>query len=398
MAQKKTPYLKLVKPPDNVKEIKKKTRKINRKKAEQMLSIAILAILAICGTWLLMKNQTYGQARKASGYTNELSDTNSYARFADGIVRYNRDGVVFLNRRNEEQWIQPTQLQNPIIEVRENAFAVADSGGNNILVFDKDGLKGEIETTLPIEKIAISDQGIVSAILRNEGAPKIMSYDATGNILVEQQASLNRTGYPVALEMSDDGNTLAVSYLCTRGTAVQSRVIYYNFGETGQSEADNIVASDEYDGTVMAEIFFMGSDRSVVVGDDSFVIYSGTEKPEQLKEVTMDQEIKSVFHSDRYIGFILLNQEKSGYEVCLYNRSGDRIFSRAITGDYGNVRLDGDNIIMFEGSRCCIVTVTGIIKFQGDLMVDVLEMFRAPGINRYYVMTVNELRIVYLTK
>ena len=299
MAQKKTPYLKLVKPPDNVKEIKKKTRKINRKKAEQMLSIAILVILAICGTWLLMKNQTYGQARKASGYTNELSDTNSYARFADGIVRYNRDGVVFLNRRNEEQWIQPTQLQNPIIEVRENAFAVADSGGNNILVFDKDGLKGEIETTLPIEKIAISDQGIVSAILRNEGAPKIMSYDATGNILVEQQASLNSTGYPVALEISDDGNTLAVSYLYTRGTAVQSRVIYYNFGETGQSEADNIVASDEYDGTVMAEIFFMGSDRSVVVGDDSFVIYSGTEKPEQLKEVTMDQEIKSVFHSDR---------------------------------------------------------------------------------------------------
>lgn len=398
MAQKKTPYLKLVQPPDDVKEIKKKTRRINRKKAERVLSILILVILAICGTWLLVKNQTYGQARKASGYTKELSDTNNFARFANGIVRYNRDGVVFLNRRNEEQWIQPTQLQNPIIEVKENAFAVADSGGNNILVFDKDGLKGEIETTLPIEKIAISDQGIVSAILRNEGAPKIMSYDATGNILVEQQASLNSTGYPVALEMSDDGNTLAVSYLYTQGTAVQSRVIYYNFGEAGQSQTDNVVASDEYDGTVMAELFFMGNDRSVAVGDDSFVIYSGRENPKQMKEVKLTQEIKSVFHSDKYIGFIMLNQEKSGYEVCLYNRSGEQIFTREITGDYGNVRLDGDEIIMFEGSRCCIITVTGIIKFQGDLMVDVLEMFRAPGVNRYYVMTVNELRIVYLTK
>ncbi len=398
MAQKKTPYLKLVKPPDDVKEIKKKTRKINRKKAEKVLSILILVILAICGTWLLMKNQTYGQARKGSGYTKELSDTNSFARFANGIVRYNRDGVVFLNRKNEEQWIQPTQLQNPIIEVRENAFAVADSGGNNILVFDRDGLKGEIETTLPIEKIAISDQGIVSAILRNEGAPKIISYDATGNILVEQQSSLNSTGYPVALDMSDDGNTLAVSYLYTQGTAVQSRVIYYNFGETGQSKTDNVVASDEYDGTVMAEVFFMGSDRSVIVGDASFVIYSGRENPKQMKEVKLTQEIKSVFHSDKYIGFILLNQEKSGYEVCLYDRSGERIFTREITGDYGNVRMDGDEIIMFEGSRCCIITVTGIIKFQGDLMVDVLEMFRAPGVNRYYVMTVNELRIVYLTK
>lgn len=398
MAQKKTPYLRLVKPPDNVKEIRKKIRKFHRKKAEQILSIAILVVLAVCGTWLLMKNQTYGQARKASGYTNELSDTNSYARFSNGIVRYNRDGVVFLNRRNEEQWIQPTQLQDPVIVVKEKTFAVADSGGNNILVFDKDGLKGEIETTLPIEKIAISEQGIVSAILKNEGTPKIITYDAAGNILVEQQTSLASTGYPVALDMSDDGNTLAVTYLYTQGTAVQSRVIYYNFGETGQAEADNIVASDEYDGTVMADVFFMGNDRSVAVGDNSFVIYSGLESPQKVKEVTLTQDVKSVFHSDRYIGFIMLNQERSGYEVCLYNRSGDQIFSRSITGDYGNVRIDGDEIIMFDGSRCCIVTATGITKFQGDLMVDALEIFRAPGMNRYYVMTVNELRIVYLTK
>ena len=398
MTQKKTPYLRLVKPPDNVKEIKKNHRKIRRKKTEQILSIAILAVLAVCGTWLLMKNQTYGQARKASGYTNELSDTNSYARFSNGIVRYNRDGVVFLNRRNEEQWIQPTQLQNPVIAVKEKAFAVADRGGNNILVFDKEGLKGEIETTLPIEKFAISEQGIVSAILRNEGTPKIVMYDATGNILVEQQASLSNTGYPVALDLSDDGNTLAVAYLYTQGTVVQSRVIYYNFGETGRARADNIVASDEYNGTVMADIFFMSNDRFVAVGDNSFVIYSGLESPEKLKEVNLTQEVKSVFHSDRYIGFILLNRERSGYEVCMYNRSGEQIFSRQITGDYGNVRIDGDEIIMFEGSRCCIVTATGIIEFQGDLMVDVLEMFRAPGMNRYYVMTVNELRIVYLTK
>ena len=53
MAQKKTSNLRLVKPPDNVKEIKKKIRRIHRKKAEQILSIAILVILAVCGTWLL---------------------------------------------------------------------------------------------------------------------------------------------------------------------------------------------------------------------------------------------------------------------------------------------------------------------------------------------------------
>lgn len=398
MAQKKIPYLKLVEPPEDIREVRKKGRKIKRKKAEKILVTAVLAALAVCGTYLLLKNETYGQARKASGYTNEISDSNSYIRFGNGIVRYSRDGVVFLNRKNEEQWIQSAQIQNPIIEVNDDTFAVADSGGNSILVFTEDGLKGEIETTLPIEKISVSNQGIVSAILRNENSPKIISYDATGNILVEQQASLSSTGYPVALEMSDDGNELAVSYVYTVGTQIRSRVVYYNFGEAGQAKADNIVASDVYQGTVMADIFYMGSSRSVVVGDNSFVVYSCGEVPEKQQEVTLDQEIKSVFHSDRYIGLILLNQEKSGYEVRLYDRSGNLMLSRAITGDYSNVKIDGDEIIMFDGSRCCIVTATGVVKFQGDLGIDALEMFRAPGLNRYYVMTVNELRVIYLTK
>ena len=275
---------------------------------------------------------------------------------------------------------------------------MADNGGNSILVFTREGLKGEIETTLPIEKIAISDQGIVSAILRNENSPQIISYDATGNILVEQQVTVSTTGYPVALEMSDDGNMLAVSYLYTEGTAIKSRVIYYNFGETGQERTDNIVMSEEYDNTVMAEIFFMGDDRSIVVGDDRFVIYRGKEVPEKQKEITLDQEIQSVFHSDRYIGFILLNQEKSGYELRLYSRLGEQVLSREISGKYSNVKIDGSEVIMFDGSRCCIITATGIVKFEGDLNVEALEIFQAPGINRYYMMSVDELRVIYLTK
>lgn len=398
MAQKKTSYLKLVKPPADLKEVRKAIRKFRRRRAERILVFVILAALAVCGTWLLLKNQSYSQARKASGYANEISDTSNYVQFADGLIRYNRDGVVFLNRKNEEQWIQPTQLQNPVIEVKKKTFAVADSGGNSILVFSEEGLKGEIQTTLPIEKIAVSDQGIVSAILRNENSPKIISYDATGNILVEQQATLNNTGYPMALEMSDDGETLAVSYLYTKGIMPESRVVYYNFGEKGKEKADNKVAEDEYTGKIMADIYFMGNDRSVAVSDDSFVIYEGAETPKKTKEISLDQEIKSVFHSDEYIGFILLNKEKSGYEARLYDRSGKMLISREFSGEYSNVKMDGDEILMYAGSKCCIITATGIIKFHGDLKTDALEMFRAPGLNRYYVMSVNELRVIYLTK
>ena len=159
---------------------------------------------------------------------------------------------------------------------------------------------------------------------------------------------MSTMGYPVAIEMSDDGNILAAGYLYMDAASVRSRVIYYNFGETGQEKQDNIVSSDDYDDTVMAEIFFIGDDRSVVVGDDRFVIYRGNDIPEKEKEIELGQEIRSVFHSDRYIGFILLNQEKSGYELCLYNRLGDQVIRREISGTYSNVKIDGDEVIMYD--------------------------------------------------
>ena len=398
MTQKKNPHLKIVKPPEDLEEIKKQTGRLRREKVRRILVMAVIIILAVCGTYLLLKNQSYGQARLATEYKNDISDSNNYASFAGGFIRYSRDGVVFLNKKNKEQWIQPVQLQNPIIEVRDEAFAVADNGGNSIFVFTEDGLKGEIETTLPIEKITVSNQGIVSAILKNENSPRIMSYDATGNILVEQQITMNTLGYPTALELSDDGTILAVSYLYTQGTSLKSRVIYYNFGETGQEETDNKVTTDIYDNTVMADIFFMGNNRSVVIGDNCFAIYRGSDIPEKVSEVQIGQEIRSVFHSDRYIGFILLNRDKSGYELRLYNRSGNQILNREIDGDYSNVKIDGDEIIMYDGSNCCIVTITGILKYEGDLDVEILEMSRAAGLNRYYVMSVDELRVIYLTK
>ena len=398
MSQKKKTQFRLLTPPEDLSEIKHKVLKFRLTKIRRALVFLVLLFLAVCGTFLLLDNQTYTRVGTASAYPGDRTDSSGYAQFADGIVRYNRDGVAFLNRKNEEQWIQSAQIQNPIISVREKAFAIADNGGNTILVFTEQGLKGEIETTLPIEKITVSDQGIVTAILRNESSPEIMSYDAVGNILVEQQVIMGTTGYPVAIEMSDDGNILAAGYLYVDSAVLKSRVIFYNFGETGQEKQDKIVTSDDYNNTVMTELFFMGDDRLVAVGDDRFAIYRGKDVPEKEKEIELDQEIQSVFHSDRYIGFILLNEEKSGYELRLYNRLGEQVIRRDISGTYNHVKIAGDEVIMYDGSRCCIITAAGIKKFEGNINADALEIFKAPGLNRYYVMSVDELRVIYLTK
>lgn len=397
MTQKKNPNLRLVKPP-NLEEIKKKTLQYRKNKIQKNLIRLFMAFMVLYGTWLLLENHSYTSIYKTTSYSRETSDSNQYAAFQNGIIRYSRDGVAFLNYKNEELWIQPGQFKNPIIDVNENTFAVADIGGNSIQIFTEKGLKGEIETTLTIEKMSVSDQGIVSVILKNETSPTIVTYDATGNILVENQATLGNIGYPVALDMSPDGTGLIVSYLYTSSGSLKSKVICYNFGNAGQDKEDHQVSVEEYDDTVMPEVFFMDASTPVVVGDHSFIIYEGKDTPEKKIEVQIGQEIKSVFHTNKYIGFVLLNAEKSGYEVRLYNKSGKQIMNRAFTGEYSKVQMTGDEIIMYEGSKCCIITKTGIPRFKGDLKVDALAVIPAVGINRYYVMSANELRVIYLTK
>lgn len=403
MAQKNNPHLRPAGSDEPVNserlaKLKLAARKHKRGTMRKWFIIGLLAVMIVGGTYLLMKNQSYKSVRTAETYTEKTSDTNRYAQFKNKIVRYSRDGIVLLNRKNEEQWIQPCQIKNPIIDVNEDTFAVADSGGNTIMVFTEKGLKGEMETTLPIEKISVSNQGIVSAILKNENSPLIVTYDATGNILVEHHITLGTTGYPMALDMSPDGLTLAVSYLFAKDGVLKSRVAYYNFGEAGRTKTDNQVSIEQYAGAIIPEVFFMDENTSVAVSDSSFIIYQGKDKPRKTKEIKINQEIKSVFHTEQYIGFVLLNQNKSGYEVRLYNKAGREIMDKALAGEYSNVKMVKDQIIMYEGSKCCIITKNGVTRFKGDLGANVLEVMPTWGINRYLVMSANELRVVYLTK
>ena len=393
--QKKKPQLKLVKPL-NLDEIKKRTGQYRRYLIKKWTVRIVLGAMAISGTWMLVENHSYSKIYRATSYKQDTSDSSDYVAFGDGIVRYTKDGVTFLNRKNEEQWIQPSQFKNPSVDLREKAFAVGDIGGNSIQVFTAQGLKGEIETTLPIEKFSVSNQGIVSAILKNESEPMIVTYDAVGNVLVENQVSIADNGYPVALEMSPDGTVLMVSYLAPAGNTLKSEVVCYNFGNAGKQQTNHQVGTEEYENSILPEIYFMNSSTAVAVGDHSFVVYEGSQTPVKKREVQIGQEIRNSFHTDKYIGFVLLNKEKSGYEIRLYNKSGKQVMNRAFNGEYSNVQMVGNEIIMYEGSSCCILTRTGVQRFKGDLKTDALLVLPATGVNKYIVMSTNELSTIYL--
>ena len=171
--------------------------KARKKRWKKTALIAAVVVALAVGVYLLINLQTYTSARALDTYTVSGASGSAYGQFADGVLKYSRDGISYLNQHGEEMWNQPYQMKNPVVDVNGSSAAVADKGGNAVLVFNEEGVRGETQTNLPIERVRVSEQGIVSVILTDENEARVLCYDAAGNLLVENKTSMNGTGYPL---------------------------------------------------------------------------------------------------------------------------------------------------------------------------------------------------------
>lgn len=370
-----------------------------RKTRNKRIAFGILAAVVVAAVFLLIQLQTYSTARISATYACDDSGNNSYLQFSNGVLKYSRDGIALLNRKGEEQWNQPYQIKTPIVETYyDKAIVVADKGGNDMLVLDKEGLKGELHANLPIRKVSVSAQGIVCAVLGDESSPKIVCYDAAGNVLVELTTSLKGTGYPMDVSLSEDGTMLLVSYLCIDNSKIMTKVVYYDFDGKKDSAQEYELTSDRYEDVAAAEVFFMNKKESAVVCDDRILFYRGEDTPVLAETVLLNKKIKSVFHDQRYVGLILKNEGKAGYELCLFNTSGKKLLSQEFVGDYSNVKIDQGQVIMYDGKKCRVFAKNGIEKFDGEMSESIYEMFPVVGVNKYIVMSPNGMNVIRFVK
>lgn len=382
----------------SIEELEEQIRAYRKKMRRRGVIAAVLLIFAVTTISLVISLQTYTEARTIDTYAGNDAANSSYREFSGGILKYSRDGVAFLNKSGEELWNRPYQIQSPVVETFQDSAIVADKGGNTIIVFGKEGEKGEIETTLPVEKAVVSAQGIVSAIVKGDGDPRIVCYDAAGNVLAEIATSLEGTGYPLDISLSENGELLMVSYMTVQGGRVNSNIYYYSFGKEGDRSENYEVVTDTYKDLVAPSVFFMDDTSSAVVAGDRVMIYKGKKVPELNVTIQLEKEIKSSFYSDDYIGLVLKNEGEEGYELCLYNTRGKKVMSEKFSGDYSRMKISGSQVILYDGKKCRIFTRGGVCRFDGEMKDSILEIVPVFGVNKYMVMNANGMEIVRLVK
>lgn len=362
-----------------------------------LIALFVLILIAV-GALLVLRYVTYDYANVVKVHENESLSNKNFELYAGGILEYSKDGVAMLEKNGEEIWNQPCQMSNPFIDICNDSAVVADKGGTSILVFQKDGLKGEIQTIRPIENVAVSSQGIVAAVLKDEDIPRVMCYDAMGNLLVEHKATFSSTGYPIDIALSQDGKVLLVSYIGMNGSVIESNVSYYNFAEDVVTQDEHRVAEYHYENAIVPVVEFLNKNTSLIVTDHSCSVVKGLENPQIVCEIELEKEISSVVYDEDSIVFLLKNTGDAGYELRSYSLDGRINCSCALEGEFSNMKLVDGKVFLFNGTKCAIYNSIGICKYSGNLEMQIMNMYPLMGYEKYMVISANGFQEIQLAK
>lgn len=367
------------------KPVIKKVQKKNIKHSQLRYGIIIVFMLALYLAY--MNIGVFVNATITKIHTEDISSNNRYLAFGNNILRYGKDGMGVLNKNGTELWNAPYQISNPLVTMTGESLVIADRNGNKIMVMDQDGIKGEIEAALPIEKVSVSRQGIVAALLKDDKSSKVVCYDAVGNILAELMVSLTSVGYPLDVGISYDGTLIFTTYLQYNEGTINTTYRCYNLASAEATSTEKIIIEETLNGVLAPSTFFMDENTAVVVSDSGLYLYDTSNQDFDCVSIALEKEIGQIFYSEGYLGVMLKGTNTDvGNEIRIYNSKGKQISSMIYQGEYSNIEIIDNQIVLYDGTRCIIYKMSGREVFEGTFDVEVSAILPKFGINKYLVV------------
>lgn len=318
-------------------------------------------------------------------------------RLGSSILTYSKDGAHCTDARGNVAWNQTYQMQDVLYAVCGDTVAIGDYNGRNIYVQNAGGQLGQITTTMPIRNLTVAQNGSVTAVLADTDAEWINTYDTKGELLYYGDAHMNDSGYPAALSISPNGELLCVAYAYVDAGVLKTNVAFYNFGEVGENYSDFMVGIYIYTDLFVPYVKFMNDSTAFAVGDGRLSIYSGSQKPMEIAGHIINEEIQSVFYSDKYIGLVFRSDVSgSNYRMDVYDTSAVKVGSYYFNTEYTDIFFGTDTFVAYNETECTVMTLGGIEKFHGSFDKAVSLMLPAAGAYRYILVTEDSIDTIQL--
>lgn len=315
----------------------------------------------------------------------------------NSILTYSKDGAHCTDTDGNVLWDQTYEMQSPIVSICEDVVAIGDYNGRTIYVQSAEKQLGTITTNLPIRNLCVAQNGVVAATLEDGEITKIHVYDANGKELLIFKTTMKNTGFPISVSLSPDALLCAVSYVYVDAGEIKSRVAFYNFGEYGQNQADNLVSGFDYADILIPYVQYMNNNTAFAVGDDRVVFFAGTQVPERLALHLYDTEIRGVYYSEDYVGIVSYNDaSESRYLFSVYDTSGTLVTTKEFNMDYADIVFDKDTYIIYNEEECIITTIKGIEKYNGMFKRQIRLLVPNGSKFRYTLVTDDSVDVIMM--
>ena len=313
------------------------------------------------------------------------------------MLKYGDESVSLLSQSGETLWSQNYEMSSPESSIRGSTAVIYDKRGTSMYVIRTSGPVGPVATDFPIVKAEVAENGSIAAILEDGEKTWINYYASDGSLIVENQTRMENNGYPLDLAVSPDGEVISVSYLMVESGEISSQVVFYNFGQEGQEQVDNIVAEFTYEDTVVPDLVYFDNNTCVAFRDDGFSVFQGNDIPEERKSEEIDQQLISLFYNEEYFGIVTAGEEQeSTYLMTLYDSSGRERSSRGFDMEYQSISFSGEKVILCAGTQVEMYNLNGRLKFQGDIQEGMVRNLFRMSRNRYFLISDEGISMIQL--
>lgn len=380
---------------------KEKIRK-HKLAAVYRILLVLAALVALVALIIVQyKRHLYTDYDIVASVNRETVSGTRDMRLGSSVLTYSRDGAHCTDSKGVVNWNQTYGIQDVKLTVCGSTVAVGEYNGRSIYVANSEKLLGEITTTMPIRNLAVSVSGNVTAVLADTDVTWVNTYDCNGNLLYKGQTHMNNSGYPAAIALSPNGELLCVSYIYVDAGVVKTDVAFYNLGPVGANYSDYFVSVYTYRDMLVPYVQFINDETAFAVGDSRLMIYSGGHVPETKREDLYDEEVKSVFYNERYIGLVFASDDSEHlYKLVIYDTAANaenvKVGKYYFDIEYTDIFFGKDNFVIYNESECLIKTMGGVEKYSGTFSKAVRLMLPAGNTYRYLLVTDSSIDTIQL--
>ncbi len=357
----------------------------------------VLVVLVIAFFIVRYQTKVYTTYEEVASAEVMVATGNNTRRFGNSMLIYGNDGAKCVNSKGEVVWNVTYEMQNPVVDIADSVVGIADYNGSKIFMMSETATLGEISTGMPIRSFRVSPKELAIAVLDDANTTPIYIYDKAGEQKAFFSTSMRNSGYPVSLCISDSGYLVGISYLYVDNGNFKSNIAFYNFGEVGQNETDNLVSGYTYANAIVPQMEFVDDSGVIAIADNRLMFYEGTEKPVSAGEVMLQENIVATFYGDDYVALVHNNTEgDKRYRIDIYDGRGQKKDTVYFDGEYKEIFFHDGRIIIYDSDHCLVHKIGGIDKFDGEFNKPVLMMMPTNVSDRFVLVYSDSMSTVEL--